>query len=460
MNNHVYNSPNNRKGLILICLLLVLIHGIGVYYGGKNELQIIEKKTIDHTPSDSIHGNDDAQEKGRPFFDPNTASLAELQNQGLSKYIAKNLISYRATGWRMKEPEDIMSVYGMDDEMYILIKDRIRISSVGSLAIEKSPIKKIDKSTESVKTEARIKSKFDPNTASIEELKAQGFSNYAAKSLRAYVQKGGRIKSLADLKRIYGMDEELFDSVKERVLLPIAEVDESKEIIAADISSKPALVATESFDPNTADLPGLLRQGIDRKTAYSLINWRDTGARIRKKEDMKKIYGLTDSVYNLIQERIVIRVDSIQIVENNSMAKDSSEFSDAASEEIVIYNLNNVTKDELLRVKGIGEYYATAIIEYGDKLGGYYSIEQLKEVPALRPEHYEQLKDQFVVDGNIKRLIITSLKFKELLRHPYVDYELAKRLFKLSNMDYEEQIQELIGTGVIEERLVPYVQKY
>ena len=66
---------------------------------------------------------------------------------------------------------------------------------------------------------------------------------------------------------------------------------------------------------------------------------------------------------------------------------------------------------------------------------------------------------RFKVDGNVARISPVA-EFKALLRHPYIDYELAKKFKSMSVFDMEDRIQEMISTGQIEERLIPYLQQY
>lgn len=54
-------------------------------------------------------------------------------------------------------------------------------------------------------------------------------------------------------------------------------------------------------------------------------------------------------------------------------------------------NLNSCTKEELMAIDGIGEARAEAIIAYREQLGGYTSIEQLKEISGIGDALYEQI---------------------------------------------------------------------
>lgn len=54
-------------------------------------------------------------------------------------------------------------------------------------------------------------------------------------------------------------------------------------------------------------------------------------------------------------------------------------------------NLNTCTKEELMEIDGIGEVRADAIIAYRAKLGGYSSVEQLKDISGIGDKTFEKI---------------------------------------------------------------------
>lgn len=54
-------------------------------------------------------------------------------------------------------------------------------------------------------------------------------------------------------------------------------------------------------------------------------------------------------------------------------------------------NLNTCSAEELMTVDGIGEARAQAIISYRDYLGGYTSVEQLKNISGIGDAVYERI---------------------------------------------------------------------
>lgn len=60
-------------------------------------------------------------------------------------------------------------------------------------------------------------------------------------------------------------------------------------------------------------------------------------------------------------------------------------------------NLNTCTAEELMSIDGIGEKKASDIIEYRDYLGGYTSVEQIKNIKGIGDSAYEKFSPYLIV---------------------------------------------------------------
>ncbi len=54
-------------------------------------------------------------------------------------------------------------------------------------------------------------------------------------------------------------------------------------------------------------------------------------------------------------------------------------------------DLNTCTKEELMAIDGIGDVRAASIIAYREHLGGYTSVEQLKDISGIGDALYEKI---------------------------------------------------------------------
>jgi competence ComEA-like helix-hairpin-helix protein len=92
-----------------------------------------------------------------------------------------------------------------------------------------------------------------------------------------------------------------------------------------------------------------------------------------------------------------------------------------------IIDINTSDSATLVRLPGIGPVLSARIIKYRHLLGGYASIEQLKEVYGLPIETFEKIRGRVFADSTVvEKININSAGYKELSRLPYFEkYDVA-----------------------------------
>lgn len=131
----------------------------------------------------------------------------------------------------------------------------------------------------------------------------------------------------------------------------------------------------------------------------------------------------------------------------------------------VYLDLNASDTLDLQEVRGVGKVRARNIYKYGQKLGGYISVEQLKEVYSIDSATFEQIKPHFYAGKTeIRKVNINSDDPKYLARHPYIDFALAKALIRFRKK-YEKNfnsIEEIKQIHLMDEetfnKLRPYIK--
>ena len=87
--------------------------------------------------------------------------------------------------------------------------------------------------------------------------------------------------------------------------------------------------------------------------------------------------------------------------------------------------LNTADTTQLKTVPGIGPYFARKVVQYGERLGGYVSVDQLDEIEDFPLD----AKDYLVVqDASPRKLNVNKLTLSELRRHPYINFYQAKAI--------------------------------
>lgn len=91
--------------------------------------------------------------------------------------------------------------------------------------------------------------------------------------------------------------------------------------------------------------------------------------------------------------------------------------------------LNTADSAALEALPGIGPYYANKILRYRERLGGFHSVRQLKEV-NMAYFNVDSATHLFTVNpALIIKQTLDTMSFKAVLRHPYLEYEDVKHIF-------------------------------
>ncbi|MBK9285351.1 MAG: helix-hairpin-helix domain-containing protein [Sphingobacteriaceae bacterium] len=210
-------------------------------------------------------------------------------------------------------------------------------------------------------------------------------------------------------------------------------------------------IKRKPFNPNQISFEGLIQLGFPEKTARIFLKFRSKGFVFRKKEDLKKVYGVTDQLYKEVSPYVIL--EPKHKVEN-------AKYSSASTKNKLSVELNLADSLALLELNGVGPSYAKRILKYRNLLGGFTSINQLKEVYGFTDELYEKLKPNVTVNASlIKKLDINNASFKEINKHPYISYELTKSIFNRSRKESITPtiLLELTANQELFEKLNPYI---
>lgn len=251
--------------------------------------------------------------------------------------------------------------------------------------------------------------RFNPNTVSKKNLIALGLTKKQASTVINYRNQVGQFTSKEDFKKVYGITNKQFNE-----LLPYVFFNKVEPLEEIDKKELPKLHPS-NFNPNYASQKELLDLGLSKKQVSQIINYRSKGGYFHQKEDFKKIYAITTEDYKALES--YIQIDS------------KKESVDTLNKKKNIFiNINQASAKELTAIRGIGEKRSATIVKYRDLLGGFYHVNQLKEVYGM---------DAKVVDDNLAHLKVSeqpklvmlninTLTIKELSEHPYISYNKAR----------------------------------
>ncbi len=194
-----------------------------------------------------------------------------------------------------------------------------------------------------------------------------------------------------------------------------------------------------NFDPNTASAVDWKRLGIRDKTIATIQKYLSKGGHFYRPEDIRKIWGLhEDDIKRLIP---YVTIESKKNgypkndYANNGKLNNytTSTFTKEKKPDLIV-DINSADTTAFIALPGIGSKLAQRIINFREKLGGFYSIEQVGQTFGLPDSAFQKIKQKLVFNNTaIKKLNINTASVDELKVHPYIRYNLANAIIQYRN---------------------------
>jgi len=189
------------------------------------------------------------------------------------------------------------------------------------------------------------------------------------------------------------------------------------------------------FNPNTVTIDELIRLGFSEKQSDVIINYRSKGGRFRKKRDFKKMYVVSDSVFNRLENYISIPKTDLNIADSTA----------------------------LVELPGIGPYYAQKIIAYRKKLRSFAFKEQLLEIEGINEEKFLEIEECISVDSSlIRKFSIWEMSDDSLKIHPYIGSFSSKGIIRYKSVfdSLQWSLDSLVKNNIISQENGEKLKRY
>lgn len=295
-----------------------------------------------------------------------------------------------------------------------------------------------------IKENENVLFNFNPNTITVDSLQLLGFTSKQAWNTINFRKKVKEFETKEELKKLYAMTDSLYLTIEPYILLAENKYPpKTKEEKGVDVEQSLFV-----FNPNTVSKDSLLLLGFKEKTAETFIKFRKATEGFKTKEELKKVFGISEEFYSEIETYIQIPIQKSEKI---------------SQEKATRININTSSKEELMKARGIGPAFSNRIVEYREKLGGFLNINQLEEVYGIDKEWINKYGYQFFYNPNhINKIKINSIEFKALLKHPYFSYSEVKRIISYRDMHGKfSTLEQIRDNNLINpeqyRKIVPYL---
>lgn len=225
---------------------------------------------------------------------------------------------------------------------------------------------------------------FDPNEADSTTLLRLGFAPFQVRGIYRYRSKGGRYHEPADVQRIPGMTNEMWER-----LAPYVRIDRRYQYVIPQPRSNANRAAYSE------DVQAILRDTVQRPVKLRAGQTIDLNA--ADTSQLKKIPGIGSYYAGRIvhyRERLGGFVDVVQALEaDEGVPPEALEWMRIPNSPMLRkLDVNHASKRDLLRHPYLSSFQATSIWQYRHNYGLFHSLDDLLTLSAFTPADIERLR--------------------------------------------------------------------
>ena len=151
------------------------------------------------------------------------------------------------------------------------------------------------------------------------------------------------------------------------------------------------------FNPNfLTDFKGY-KLGMSVDEIDRLLAYRKQNKFVNSATEFKAVTKVSDSLLNTISPYFKFP-DWVNNKKENYQSFVKKDF--RKPDNIVVLDINQATKEDLMKVYGIGDKISDRILEQKFKLGGFVSMAQMQDIWGLSPEVIEKLNTSFEIKSS------------------------------------------------------------
>jgi competence protein ComEA len=182
------------------------------------------------------------------------------------------------------------------------------------------------------------------------------------------------------------------------------------------------------FDPNVLPPEGWLQLGLREKTVATIQKYLSKGGRFYRPDDLDRVYGLSKRLAETLKPYVRIEPDDKPFARTHTDTGRFA-FSRSAKSSTHILDINTADTAAFKTLPGIGSGWARRIVNFREKLGGFYTAAQVAETFGLPDSVYQKIQGQLQCNPDaVRKINVNTADTAELRRHPYISRNLANNI--------------------------------
>jgi competence protein ComEA len=249
---------------------------------------MLEKEHTDKYKGNGYQRKELKKDVPRPVrlfdFDPNAASIEELQDLGIPLFLAKRIDKFRNKGGRFRKKEDLLTIYDFPSDLYRKLQAHIKFAPSAENVSRPFGTSQGKRTSEAEKKTVKPAiSVFDINTADTTELiQLRGIGSKLSLRIIRFRDGLGGFHSTEQYQEIFGLDSVALGELNRyaKVLSPVRKM-KINEISADDLGA-------HSYVRN-------------KKLAAIIVNYRSQHGPFRSPDDLRKVRVIDEKMINKLE---------------------------------------------------------------------------------------------------------------------------------------------------------------
>jgi competence ComEA-like helix-hairpin-helix protein len=218
---------------------------------------------------------------------------------------------------------------------------------------------------------------FDPNGLSEKDWRRLGLTDKQIRTIKNYESKGGKFKKKEDLKKMYSIKNELYESLEQYIKISSLASDiKNEKVLISEVkdTKKPVLIPT-LLDLNSADSAMLTTiKGIGPFFAKTIIKYRNSLGGFYAKEQLMEVWKFDREKFDMVEKFLI--VDPLKIKKINI----------------------NTCEAEHLKSPYIKWNVANAIVNYRKQHGKFKTIDEITKTDLVDEETLRKIAPYLTVE--------------------------------------------------------------
>lgn len=260
---------------------------------------------------------------------------------------------------------------------------------------------------------------------------------------------------IKEMEAFYQVQQHLSDSIQIERMQNRGELD--KELAARKLKPFP-------FNPNQLPEEQWILIGLTPKQVKSIKNYEAKGGKFKSKADVKKMYAISDIEYQILEPYIVIPEEEKpeKTYEQKTVKKEYSKKTYPEKKSPQPVEINSADSAMLVYQLLLPPWLSGRVVKYKNLLGGFYNAQQLSEVYGFKTNILQATLPYVQVDTLlITKIDLNKATFKEINHHPYISYEMTKKIVNKRDKGKYKSVNELVELDIIPDtvflKLRPYL---